>query len=142
MNKSYVYATLSILLIFIATGCTATSKQKRTAVAQLIPSQSTLVGEMNTVDKYYKKFNQAKTIEEAGEALIGVRIGVVNARMFLTKTRYIPETETAAYQADLDRMLAIIKHSLILIGENKLEEAKIYAKALADIRSQIHPLYR
>ncbi|OTG94316.1 cytochrome b562 [Acinetobacter sp. ANC 3832] len=100
---------------------------------------------MKTLGKNYKAFNQANTQQEALTALNNMQVAAVDAKTAtphslhgLAKT----DAKVQGYQAELDKLIAGIQESKTLVQDNKLAEAKVAGKKLAEIKDEGHQLYK
>lgn len=132
-------------LVFGLLGCNATptvNPSVEDLSQPLTTAPIDLAKEMREISSYYRMFNEAVTLQEASQALTLLSQATERSGYVYPNKILASEAEKMAYRKDLERMQSIIKQTQILLQENQLAEAKIYAQRLNAIKDEAHARYR
>lgn len=104
---------------------------------------STLSVEMQQIGSSLKSFYTTNQQESALLALQDLKVATENSKLLVpADVNKAGEQQIKEFQADLDQMLAVIEHTIVLVKENQLDAAKDYAKQLSVIKDKSHAQYR
>lgn len=103
----------------------------------------TLSAEMQQIGSSLKNFYTTNQQELALLALQNLKLATENSKLLVpVHVNKAGEVHIKQYQADLDQMLAVIEHTIIMVQANQLDAAKDYAKQLSKIKDAAHTRYR